>query len=271
MKKINALLITKGHPFERGPFFDMYDSLEIEYTHIEHPAAEHILNPNNAVNYNLLCFYDMPGMNFDLPEDNIEIDPNEDFKEGFNQLLEEGKPMLFIHHSIAGWPAWDQYAEIIGGKFLYKEKKLRGKLTIDSGYRHDITHVAKVVNPHPITEGIKEIKITDEVYLYEIFEDSIYPLLTSDYLFEKENFYSANNAINGQMYNNDNWDHPPGLGHVAWVKSYKNSPIVYLQMGDGPSTYKNKTYRKLLRQSIDWLTSKEAQEWVQNEKEKKNV
>ena len=69
------------------------------------------------------------------------------------------------------------------------------------------------------------------------------------------------------MYNNENWDHPPGLAHVAWVKSYKNSPIVYLQMGDGPSTYENETYRKLLKQSINWLTSKEAQEWVQKEKE----
>ena len=270
MKREHALITTKGHPFEKGPFFDMYDSLEIDYTHVEHPAAQLILNPKNTADYDLLCFYDMPGMNFDSPKENIEIEPQQAFKEGFIELLEEGKPMLFMHHSIAGWPAWDEYAEIIGGKFLYKEKKLRGKLTIDSGYRHDITYIAKIAKAHPITEGIKELKITDEVYLNEIFEDSIYPLLTSDYLFVKDNFYSANNAINGQMYNNENWDHPPGTAHVAWVKSYKNSPIVYLQMGDGPSTYENKTYRKLLRQSINWLTSKEAQEWVEKEKEIKN-
>ncbi|MGV0036659.1 MAG: hypothetical protein ACNYPE_17540 [Candidatus Azotimanducaceae bacterium WSBS_2022_MAG_OTU7] len=40
-------------------------------------------------------------------------------------LLEAGKGMVFMHHA-AGWPAWEEYAEIIGGRFLYLPDTLRG-------------------------------------------------------------------------------------------------------------------------------------------------
>ena len=39
---IKVLLITKGHPFERQAFFELFDALgdDITWTHIEHPAAD---------------------------------------------------------------------------------------------------------------------------------------------------------------------------------------------------------------------------------------
>ena len=38
--ELNVLVVTRGHPFERDPFFEMIDSLGFEWSHIEHPAAQ---------------------------------------------------------------------------------------------------------------------------------------------------------------------------------------------------------------------------------------
>ena len=37
---------------------------------------------------------------------------------------------------------------------------------------------------------------------------------------------------------------------MGWIKTYRNSPIVYLQFGDGPATYGNEKFRRILRQAI---------------------
>ncbi len=63
--------------------------------------------------------------------------------------------MVFLHHAIAGWPAWEGYAEIVGGRFHYQPATLDGIDYPDSGYRHDVTHTVEVLDPtHPICAGI---------------------------------------------------------------------------------------------------------------------
>ena len=105
----------------------------------------------------------------------------------------------------------------------------------------------------------------DELYLAEVFEDSITPLVESDYGFTQENFYSATHAIEGKMYNNKNWLHDNGSPCIAWIKKYQNSPIVYLQMGDSPDTYGNSSYRLLVKNSLTWLNSNEAKLWAKGD------
>ena len=51
------------------------------------------------------------------------------------------------------------------------------------------------------------------------------------------NFWSAEAAIEGKLYNNDGWSHPDGSSLVGWTKHAGNSPVAYLQFGDTPQTY----------------------------------
>jgi trehalose utilization protein len=37
---------------------------------------------------------------------------------------------------------------------------------------------------------------------------------------------------------------------------------VYLQFGDGPVTYGDDNFRRVLRNSIDWVASDAARDWV---------
>ena len=61
----NILIITRGHPFERDPFFEMIDSTGYAWSHVEHPAAQEIFKTGFIENYKAIIFYDMPGINFE--------------------------------------------------------------------------------------------------------------------------------------------------------------------------------------------------------------
>ena len=123
----NILVITRGHPFERDPFFEMIDSLGFQWSHVEHPAAQNFFEDNKIQKYSAILFYDMPGLNFEAnPDDkSFFVDPPEDFKKNFIDRLGDGIGCVFLHHSIAGWPMWEEYSKIIGGKFLYKPGKVK--------------------------------------------------------------------------------------------------------------------------------------------------
>ena len=61
MSQVNALLVTKGHPFERGAFFDLFDSLDINWTHVEQPAARLFFDETLAKEYDVFVMDDMLG------------------------------------------------------------------------------------------------------------------------------------------------------------------------------------------------------------------
>ena len=160
-QKDNIIVITRGHPFERDPFFEMIDSTGYPWSHIEHPAAQEYISSGSVKNYKAIVFYDMPGINFETaPPKPTFIDPSKEFKEGFLSLLKKGIGCVFIHHAIAGWPNWEEYGNIIGGRFLYQEGNVRGVKKSDSGYRHDIKYKVIKDGKHPITEGIEDFEIT---------------------------------------------------------------------------------------------------------------
>jgi hypothetical protein len=261
--KLNILLVTRGHPFDRDTFFDVFDSNpEIQYSNVEHPAAQFMFNPEMAKRFDCYVQYDMPGVQFgdagpEYPE------PPEFYKEGVRAMGKAGCPLVIMHHAAAAWPAWPEWAEIVGGHFLYTPMKSRGVDKPDSGYNIDVSHRVSPVLDHPITAGVKPFKIVDEVYLSQVFEDSVIPLFTSDWEFTRNNFYSAANAVvRGELNSNDDWHHDNGSNLVGWIKTYKNAPVVYLQFGDGPSAYENPNFRRILAQAIKWASSDEAKTWA---------
>jgi type 1 glutamine amidotransferase len=261
--KLNILLVTRGHPFDRDAFFDVFDSNpDIQYSNVEHPAAQFMYNPEMAQKFDCYVQYDMPGVQFgaDGPE---YAEPPEFYKQGLRAMGEAGCPLVIMHHAAAAWPAWPEWAEIVGGQFLYTPMQSRGVERPDSGYNIDVSHRVSPVMDHPITRGIEPFDLVDEVYLSEVFEDSVIPLFTSNWTFSRDHFYSAANAVvGGQLNSNAGWDHDDGSNLVGWIKAYKNSPLVYLQFGDGPAAYNNPSYRRILAQAIQWASSAEAKAWV---------
>jgi uncharacterized protein len=255
----DVLLVTKGHPFQREPFFQMFDDMAgVTWTHVEQPAAQALFSVEQAAPFDAFVLYDMPGIVFhpDRAPDFPQPDPR--YVQRFLELLEHGHGFVFLHHAIAGWPAWPGYADIVGGRFLYLPGTLHGVPRQDSGYRHGVTHEVRVLGSHPVTAGVPErFSITDELYLYEVFEADVEPLLASDYRFEADNFYSAARVVRERkMFSNEGWQHPPGSNLIGWTRTVGHSRIVYLQCGDDPVAYANPHFRRLLRNAVDWVADR---------------
>jgi type 1 glutamine amidotransferase len=259
---LNVLVAAKGHPYLRDPFMAIFDELPgIACTLVEQPAAARLMNREGMRGFDALVLYDMPGIDFRAAGGPSYLEPDTAFKAGFLDLLEEGRVgVVALHHAIAGWPAWPEYAELLGGRFLYRPGELRGAQRADSGYRHDVTHEVTVLDPgHPIAAGLPpKFELTDELYLFEVFEELVSPLLRSGHAFVEENFYSAALAVAGKMFSNDGWSHPPGSNLVGWTKRARNSPLVYFQPGDGPATYADPNYRRIIENAIRWAASAAA-------------
>jgi uncharacterized protein len=260
-KDLAVLVVTKGHPFEKAPFFRIFDDMpNVDWTHVEQPAAQALFDVEHAAAFDAFVLYDMPGIRFhpDRPPDFLEPDPR--YRQRFLDLLQQGHGFVFLHHAIAGWPAWEEYAEIIGGRFLYLPATLRDEPRQDSGYRHGVTHEVHVLKQHPVTAGVPErFSITDELYLYEVFADDVEPLLASDHEFTADRFYSAAKVVRDrQMFNNDGWEHRPGSNLIGWTRRYGASRIVYLQCGDDPVAYANPHFQRLIANAIRWVARREG-------------
>ena len=265
----NLLVSTKGHPFDRGAFSAMLDAMRgMTWTHIEQPATAALLSPEGCADFDAILFYDVPGLQFRTPEPPALVDPPEAMKAGFTALLDAGKPMIFLHHAMAGWPTWDTYAEAIGARFFYQPGTYKGRDYPDSGYLFPATYRAKVLGEHPVTSELGDgFEVTDELYLFEMLEegDDLVPLLAADHAFTMDEFYSAKNALEARMWTRDGWSHGPGTNLVAWAKRSGNAATVTIQMGNDGKTFGNEKFRTLLRNAVDWVTGDEAARWARNE------
>lgn len=253
---VQCLVAVRGHPFDRTAFDSVFQGMDgISATMVDQPAAARLMNPEGMRGYDALVLYDMPGLDFTSgPGSPAYLEPEPEVREGLRALLEQGKGVVALHHALAGWPAWDDYAEWLGGRFLYHPGMLRGRPCLDSGYVHDVTHTVSVMGGHPVTHGLPaSFTLTDELYLAEIFAADVTPLLASGAAFDREHFWSADAAVQGRMHDRAGWDHPPASNLIGWTKRAINSRLVYLQPGDGPATYADPHFRRLVENAIRWV------------------
>ncbi len=137
---IKIMLVTGGHKFDTLEFLDMFDAMEmLEYEHFEQPKANAELLKNKAEDYDVLVFYDMWKT------------ISEAEKNAYIELTKQGKPFLFLHHSIVSYQDWPEFEKIIGGKYFEKNKSVPEELY--SSYEHDVWVYSKVENYTPVTKG----------------------------------------------------------------------------------------------------------------------
>jgi len=90
--------------------------------------------------------------------------------------------------------------------------------------------VVIVAKAHPITAGLKDFIITDEIYWGFRTTPDATPLITTT--------------------------QPKSGKPLAWYRTQGKSRVVYLQLGHGPSAYDDPNYRRLLAQSIQWTAKR---------------
>lgn len=214
-KKINVLLVTGGHGFETNQFFRVFEeNPEITFTKVTQVKTSTAYDRDDLLSYDCIVLYDMVQNITDAQ------------KAKFLSLLDKGVGLVVTHHAIVSYQSWPEFERIIGGTYPEPQDK-RGKVTPELGYQHDVdVPVVIVAKDHPITAGLKDFTINDEIYWGFRTTPDAKPLITTT------------QAKSGKP--------------LAWYRTEKNSRVVYLQLGHGPSAYNDPNYRKLLAQSIRW-------------------
>jgi type 1 glutamine amidotransferase len=218
--KIRVLLTYGGHGFEEGPFFAMFDALpNIQVTRAPLPQSADWLKPGLKKECDVLVMYDM------IPK----ITPKQ--QENFIALLKRGIGVVALHHNLGAHPDWPEFRKIIGGKFFIKPTEINGKRYNNSGWDHDQDlRITIADKEHPITCGLKDFTIHDEVYNHYLVEPGVKILLTTD--------------------------HPKNDPQIAWVKEYGKSRVFYLMLGHDPQAWKHENYPILLERGIRWASGR---------------
>jgi type 1 glutamine amidotransferase len=217
-KPIRILVITGGHSYKVEQFNQMLISMgeNITYQIAEFPAAYDMFLPENRNKYDVLVFYHMWQS---ITEEQSKV---------FADCISQGKPLVALHHSICAYDDWPEYWNIIGGKYFHKETSFKGKLYQPCSYIHDLHFKVKVSNTkHPVTKGVNDFEISDETYKGYYVEEGVIPLLTTE--------------------------EPSSTLVIGWAKTYGKARVVVLQSGHDVPTFENPSFRKLLKQSIEYV------------------
>ena len=205
--------------------------------------------------------HDIAGLRLQRGHEPLAEGPDAATRAALRGLLDAGQGLVVLHHAIASWPGWDGWAHAVGGRFLYAPGTLDGAALPSSGYYHDRVQVHVAAPSHPVCGGVGDFEIDDEPYLCPVFESEVVPLLTSGSSPAPAAFREAHpEVVHGRQV--DCRDHPPGSNLLGWAKSAGNSPLVYLQPGDGPSTFRHPSYRLLLANAMAWASSPAAHAWA---------
>jgi type 1 glutamine amidotransferase len=213
---IRILVVTGGHDFEHDPFFKLFqDNSDISYRAVEHPNAHALLKADAAGQYDVLILYDM----YQPISDEAKAD--------LVARLKEGQGLVVLHHAIASYQQWPEYAKIIGARYYLERTVVDGVEKPRSAYKHDMhfrVHIAD--RHHPITQGVEDFDIHDETYKWFDVAPECHALLTTD--------------------------EPESNQVIAWTKTYGAARVVYFQSGHDHYAYENANFQRLLKQAIRW-------------------
>lgn len=253
----NLLVLSGGHPYEAEPFDALIHSLgDWQVTHLSHPEAEQAVANGAAERADGLLFYDMAGYAFGEGV-MTSRPPAPEYVNAIKARFASGRGAVALHHALAGWAQWPEWHDWLGGQFFYSPGQWQGRYVPDSGYRHEVEYTAKTVADHPVTAGLPiSFPVRDELYLCPVDESRVIPLIRSEgFPMVRGNFYSAANAVAGQMFSHEGWDHPPGSTLVGWETRAIRAPLIYLQFGDGPETYSNPPVRQAISNALEYTSN----------------
>lgn len=218
-EKLRVLLITGGHGYDRPAYHRVFAANpEIVVTHLEHTKdTADAWDRADLEACDVIVLYDMPRT------------ITEAQKARFRSVFARGTGLVVTHHALCSYPDWPEYEALIGGR--WSDPKLARDTKVKMpGYEHDVDIAVQVMAPgHPITAGVRDFTLNDEVYWNFRTTADITPLLRTT--------------------------HPASDNPLAWVRTTGRSRVAYLQLGHGPKAYSDANYRRLLANAIRWAAT----------------
>ncbi len=268
-RPLRILAVTGGHRVDMDAFTGLLGGICAErgwvFAHAAQPAAQDWLGPEHRGVFDAILCHDVPGLVLRRGSAPRPVPPPPGVAERLTDLLGAGQEgagqgFVFLHHALAGWPAWPGWAEVLGGRYHYAPAELRGRAWPDSGFRY-ARYTARVADRlHPVCAGVEDFTVSDELYCCPVFADDVVPLLRADA--HDGPFLETYHEVLGTPRTGPRWRHPAPSDLIGWAKAAGSSPVVYLQPGDGPEAFSHPVYRRLLANALAWVASADAHAWA---------
>ena len=181
---VRFLAVTGGHRVDLDAFTGMLAGICAErgwvFAHAVQPAAQDWLGPEHRGVFDAVLCYDLPGLALRRGTAPRPVPPAPEVARRLADLLEAGQGFVFLHHALAGWPAWPGWAEVLGGRYHYAPACCAagaGPIRA-SGTRGTPRGCADP--DHPVCAGVADFELSDELYCCPVFAADVVPLLRAD-------------------------------------------------------------------------------------------
>jgi uncharacterized protein len=263
-RPVRFLAVTGGHRVDEDAFAGLLGGICADrgwvFARAVQPAAQGWLGPEHRGAFDAFLCHDVPGLVLRRGSAPQPVPPAPEVARRLAELLDEGQGFVFLHHALAGWPAWPGWAEVLGGRYHYAPAELRGRAWPDSGFRY-ADYTARVADRHhPVCAGVEDFRLSDELYCCPVFTDDVIPLLRADAPSGpfRETYYE----VLGTPNPDPPWRHPAPSDLIAWAKPAGRSPVVYIQPGDGRDAFGHPAFRRLVGNALAWVSSDQARAWA---------
>jgi len=203
-KKLQVLVIAGGHGFPVEPFRKVFAGYpDMDCTFVDEKQGGEAFEDISNWPYDAMLLY------------NYMKTPSEKQQANFLSLLDRGVGLVILHHAIYGYRPWPEFQKIVGVTSWL------------SGAKDGVEFKIHIEDPrHPITQGLADFVIRDEVYQGHGLAPQVHVLLTTD--------------------------EPSNAKAIAWVHTYRKSPVCYFQLGHDEKAYSQPEFGEILGRAIRW-------------------
>jgi hypothetical protein len=202
----SLLVVTGGHDYDTS-FYSLFSGWV--WDHRLHRASAEGFG-RKLDRYDAVVLYDMAQT------------ITEEQKQNLLSYLDRGGGLVVLHHALASFQSWPEYAKLIGGKYRLKPEGDQPAST----FQHDVWMDIRVRDgEHPVTRGLQPFRIYDEVY------GKIWVAPESRVLLAA-----------GEP--------------VMWISPHPKARIVVIQLGHGPEAHRDPAYRRLVHQALRWAAGR---------------
>ena len=214
--KIKVAVVTGGHPFPVPAFRDMFNRMsqcDVYIQDLDNWAASR--RDGTYDTYDVFAFYNMHYWG----TLSVRKDMDQRITDALQQLGESKQGILVLHHALLTFPDMQVWSDITN----VQHRRLRG-------FKADTvrTHVAD--QQHPITKGLDDWQMTDEVFTLDDPKADSQVVLTTD--------------------------HPDSMSALGWAHQYKQARVFCYQSGHGVPAYTDPTFQTVLTRAIEWLAGR---------------
>ena len=136
-------------------------------------------------------------------------------RQNFLKLMDRGVGLVVLHHGLHAYRDWPEF------------QKIAGITSFVSDAKDNVDYTIHIEDPqHPIVKGMRDFAVKDETYRGNQADPKVHVILTTD--------------------------EPTNNRAIAWVHTYRKSPVCFLQLGHGAGTYGQKEFRRVLGNAIRW-------------------